>query len=237
MSASYQSVAAPRWFALFFFVAVVMCVSPAFATQEKNPCQKKPQAKAPVEQVRIDLKLKKKDDVQLLVVTLTNISKKAITVDRELVFFLGISPTDENYRSYRAKVIRDVSVGKWTARTWKKRMVTLKPGKSLSRSVDIYGVYKRFDWTSTPLPASDVLLPVGENMVRIKEKPTMIIVNYWRNFQEPEALDLYARSLKDAEMPTFVTTKRRGIDLVTGKVYSCEEIRDMILKRLREETK
>jgi hypothetical protein len=104
------------------------------------------------ESVDVNLALKRESVAgrPVVVLTATNISKRPITVDGQLVFDFLIGVEDEDGGVLTCA--RDVSVKEWSKKKWDERITTLAPGQSLSRRLDPESGIRNFALEDKPIP-------------------------------------------------------------------------------------
>jgi hypothetical protein len=169
--------------------------------------------------VRLDLKLEGKGGKKQLVITLTNTSKETIVVDRELVFLVHIrAVNDEGRAGGPVDDARDVSETDWTLEKWRNRIITLDPGKTISRRVDLFGEIKSFyyGWTfpgHVPIPGHETIARFDDVSRRVA-----ITVTYSATNVEVRALGEYVGLPREAER-LCKAWAFCGVDLRTGKTF------------------
>lgn len=113
------------------------------------------------------------------VLTLRNSGNEDVVVDEELVFLVNVFPTNEK-RHVRLNV-KDLEPPKLDAAGWKKRFVTVPPGQSIARHIDLRKGFKNFEY-GVAIRANGVEVPGGGSeaicSVPPEEEVTRVYINY-----------------------------------------------------------
>jgi hypothetical protein len=179
----------------------------------------------------LNLALQQGGNGPVVVLTVTNVSNKPITLDRELVFDFRINVESEGRDLLEP--VRDVSVKHWSAKKWKERMIVLGPSESLSRRVELRAGVRNVEYVGG-LPSSTeeeeaARSPTGEYVFRITapERP--------RSDNEPALLTVHCglprgrlilaeyRGLNGPVIALPHLSGFRAIDLKTGKELTYEQ--------------
>lgn len=214
---------------------VVMYDSSASAAEEGQPPSKKPP-----ETIRLDLKMERGHGKDLLRVTVTNVGKSPIVVDRKLIFGLNFDWKDNRGDDAPEEPTqKQPSRRPWTITQWKERMLTLQPGQSVNRIIDLYEEgcesYSAGRITSMHPPVGPVGglgIMLGTSRVNKEglEGPGRHLRYIWAKYDVTEDVLLMMKSIAQLDTPgeeLHITEARRGLDLDTGKMFGIEEYRNL----------
>jgi hypothetical protein len=187
--------------------------------------------------IQFDARLARDDGKDLLRVRLTNGGKEPIVVDGELLWGLSLRLIDDRGDGVPIKPLPHEfpPVGPWTTKRWKERTVTLQPGQSVDRMIDLYGGYESHHFLLS-FPHGARGRPVGmRSMHRIDrqelEKQGRHLRYIWMdyNFSLDSLWQLKAfTGLVEPVDVLYRGKAGQGLDLETGEMFGLEEYLEIL---------
>lgn len=123
--------------------------------------------------VQLELELSGSGEDQVLSVTLRNISKKPLVVDRELVFHLFVERSVAGEARQSPELLSVAEKPKFTKEGWRKRFAPLQPGEAVSRKIQTQKAFRTFSFGRSLAP--EMVFPGQE---------------YWKHFPKDNRMPL-----------------------------------------------
>ncbi len=99
----------------------------------------------PNDSLRLELKAEQQNGKELLHITLVNTGAEPIIVERQLSLGVRIGAKDDHGDPAFLRLLDPGDADfRWTPKEWNERMVSLRPGESVTRVVDLFGGYMAY---------------------------------------------------------------------------------------------